>query len=105
MRSAPAEWQLDPGYYVLSLQPVEAGIAEIELAAKGAPPVALEPSRPSVQLGVMTLNAKFGYHLFVSQQPGVEAGLVVRELPLDLAAALPLALGPGEEVELSLIHI
>lgn len=100
MRSAPAEWQLDPGYYVLLLQPVEAGIAEIELAAQGAPPVAVEPSRPSVQLGVQSLNAKLGYHLFLSQQPGVEAGMVVRELPLDLAAALPLALGPGEEVEL-----
>lgn len=100
MRSAPAEWQLDPGYYVLFLQPVEAGIAELELAAKGAPAVAIEPPRPSVQLGVQKLSAKLGYHLYVSQQPGVEAGLVVRELPLDLAAALPLALGPGEEVEL-----
>lgn len=100
MRSAPAEWQLDPGYYVLFLQPVEAGIAEIELAAKGAPPVAVEPPRPSVQLGVQKLSAKLGYHLYVSQQPGVQAGMVVRELPLDLAAALPLALGPGEEVEL-----
>lgn len=100
MRSAPAEWQLDPGYYVLFLQPVEAGIAEIELAAKGAPAMALEPPRPSVQLGVVPLSAKLGYHLYVSQQPGVEAGMVVRELPLDLAAALPLALGPGEEVEL-----
>lgn len=100
MRSAPAEWQLDPGYYVLFLQPVEAGIAEIELAAKGAPAMALEPPRPSVQLGVVPLSAKLGYHLYVSQQPGVEAGMVVRELPLDLAAALPLTLGPGEEVEL-----
>ena len=101
MRSAPAEWQLDPGYYVLFLQPVEAGIAEIELAAKGAPPVALEAPRPSVQLGVQTLSAKFSYRLYVSQQPGIEAGMVVRELPLDLAAALPLALGAGEEVELA----
>ncbi|MEO8198284.1 MAG: hypothetical protein ABI689_16315, partial [Thermoanaerobaculia bacterium] len=100
MRSAPAEWQLDPGYYVLTLQPVEAGIAEIELAAKGAPAVAVEPPRPSVQLGVQALDARLGYHLYLSQQPGVEAGMVVRELPLDLAAALPLALGPGEEVEL-----
>lgn len=100
MRSAPAEWQLDPGYYVLTLQPVEGGIAEIEIAAKGAPPVALEPPRPSVQLGVVTLSAKLGYNLYVSQQPGVESGMVVRELPLDLAAALPLALGAGEEVEL-----
>ena len=47
------------------------------------------------------LSAKLGYHLYVSQQPGVEAGMVVRELPLDLAAALPLALGAGEEVELA----
>ncbi|MDQ1348340.1 MAG: hypothetical protein QG573_1714, partial [Acidobacteriota bacterium] len=101
MRSAPAEWQLDPGYYVLVLQPVEGGIAEIEIAAKGAPPVALEPPRPSVQLGVVTLSAKLGYNLYVSQQPGVESGMVVRELPLDLAAALPLALGAGEEVELA----
>ena len=101
MRSAPTEWTLDPGYYVLTLQPVEGGIAEIELAAKGSPPVALEPPRPSVQLGVLTLSAKLGYTLYVSQQPGVESGMVVRELPLDLAAALPLALGPGEEVELA----
>ncbi len=106
MRSAPVEWQLDPGYYVLTLQPVEAGIAEIEISAKtGAggsamAPVAVQPPRPSVQLGVVSLQNKLGYTLYLSQQPEVEAGMVVRELPLDLAAALPLALGAGEEVEL-----
>ncbi len=99
-RSAPAEWQLDPGYYRLAMAPVEGGIAEIELAAKGAPPVALAPPRPTVQVGIVTLSSKLGYRLYVSDQPGVESGLVVRELPLDLAAALPLALGPGEEIEL-----
>lgn len=100
LRGAPVEWQLDPGFYVLTLQPLETGIAEVEIAAKGSAPVAVAPPRPSVQLGVVSLSSKLGYNLYVSLQPEVEAGMVVRELPLDLAAALPLALGAGEEVEL-----
>ncbi|MEO8277034.1 MAG: hypothetical protein ABI639_12535 [Thermoanaerobaculia bacterium] len=96
--AAPAEWTLDPGYYRLTLIPLESGIAEIELAGKEAPPQKLAPPRPSVQLGVVSLSSARGYHLFVSQQPGVESGLIARELPLDLAEALPLALGAGEEV-------
>jgi hypothetical protein len=102
-RSAPAEWQLDPGYYRLTLVPVAAGIAEVELAPVGAdaaPLVTFPSPRPSVQLGVVTLDSRSSYHLWASDQPGIEAGIVVRELPLDLAAALPVALSPGEELDL-----
>ncbi len=68
---------------------------------RGAPPVALAaaaavgPARRRDALRPSSATPSI-----VSQQPGVESGMVVRELPLDLAAALPLALGAGEEVEL-----
>lgn len=100
LRPAPAEWDLEPGVYTLDLVPTETGVVEMELApAGGAPPVAESP-RPTAQLGVVALDAKRRYRLISNARPEVESGVLSRALPLDLAAALPLALGPGEEVEL-----
>ena len=98
-RSAPASWALDPGYYLLEIVPVEAGIAEVALAAKGGSLSANPPRGAAAQLGVLALPAKREHRLFTNDRPEMRTGIVVRELPLDLIAALPLGLGPGEEVE------
>jgi hypothetical protein len=102
-------WDLDPGYYVLTIEPEQKGILELAIyparmlsvaKAKLAKPEELSkaPLQAATRYGVLNLEAKRGYTLYYNSQPEVETGLVLRKLPLDLSDALPLALKPGESV-------
>lgn len=97
---APAEWELDPGYYVLTLVPKEAGVVEAALRARGAALAGAAAPSGAVRLGVVELRGDTSYVLLLNDQPGVVAGPIARQLPLDLEAALPLSLAPGETVEI-----
>ncbi len=99
LRPAPAEWDLDPGYYVLTLVPEEAGIAEVALRPKSGAEAREAPHLGAVRLGVVALRGDTQYVLWVNEQPGVTSGPIARPLPLDLDMALPLALAPGEQIE------
>lgn len=108
-RSAPAAWDLDPGWYRMTLLPVEAGIVEVALrGAAAADPLATngiavagpDDRAGAVRLGAVVLAPRTRYTLLLAEQPGVVAGAVVRELPLDLEDPLPVALAPGETIEI-----
>ncbi len=109
-RAAGAAWDLDAGYYVLTVRPKKKGILDIAVrpagmvaslldlvGARGT--VEAEPVRAAVRFGRIRLNPNHSYTLFPNHQPEVHSGLVLRCLPLDLARALPLAQRPGESVE------
>lgn len=99
LRPAPAEWQLDPGYYVLTLVPKEVGIAEVALRPRSGAATSDAPLLGAVRFGVVALRGDTSYELLINDQPGVTAGPIARPLPLDLDMALPLPLAPGEEIE------
>ncbi|MCB9743418.1 MAG: hypothetical protein H6740_12520 [Alphaproteobacteria bacterium] len=102
------EWELDPGYYVLSMEPVDPGIAQVQLGWDGwissaldavgmDPGIDPDPVRAGTQYPSVKPRASGHHVLYLSQQPEVQAGLIERALPLDLEDALPLSLRPGDE--------
>jgi hypothetical protein len=108
-KSSGSGWDLDPGLYVLTIQPVEKGVLALAIyparmlsVAKTKLASPEELSKASLQaaarFGAVTLEAKRSYALYYNRQPEVRTGLVLRKLPLDLTDALPLALKPGESV-------
>lgn len=107
-RLAPAAWMLDRGWYRLTALPVEPGVVEVALAgAAAADPLAgagelaePTPRRGATRLGPLALEPRTRYVLRLAAQPGVVAGALVRQLPLDLDDPLPIELAPGEELEL-----
>lgn len=108
-KPAGTRWVLDPGLYVVSVQPDRQGIVELVLRHADATTPSLseldeiEAEMARVQGAAvfpsLRLDDGCSYGVYLNRQPGVSAGLVVRPLPLDLAEALPLVLQPGEEVE------
>lgn len=100
-------WNLDPGFYVLTLEPERQGIANVRIRPAGKDGMAQEPVQPNparaaVRFAPLQLDASSFYRMYMNTQPGVTAGLVVRPWPVDLSRALPLALGPGEELKIAL---
>lgn len=110
-KAAGESFDLDAGFFVLTIEPERKGILELAVRSQGVidqardalgleGKVSSTPAVPSVRFPALLLEAPCRYTLLVNQQPGVTVGAVVRPLPLDLAAEpLPLALRPGEGVE------
>ncbi|MCB9741528.1 MAG: hypothetical protein H6740_02870 [Alphaproteobacteria bacterium] len=105
-----AEFKLEVGYYIVDIEPVDPGIAEIQLGWDGwvssalnavgmDPGIESEPVRATTTYPRVKARSKGSYVLHTNLQPDVPVGLVERPLPLDLEAALPLALRPGAEPE------
>jgi len=87
-------FKLDPGYYVLQLEPREQDVVELTIRSVGA--AAKDPvTAPHgvAVLGEQELETRFDYTVFVNAEPGVEAGLVLRESPVDPRQPLPLLAG------------
>lgn len=97
-------WALDPGYYVLSIKPTLKGILNLTIRPEGLaiPPEGI--TSPSVASGTRYSNVKLKfnthYKLYLNQQPGVKAGLVLRELPIDLDEGLPVNQRSGEVLKI-----
>jgi len=93
-------WTLDSGYYVLSIEPTLKGILDLSILPEGlvVPPEGI--AVPSVASGTRyprtELKFRTHYKLYINQQPGVKAGLVLRELPIDLDEGLPVNQRSGE---------
>ena len=88
------DWDLDPGYYVLTLEPEEQGIADLTLAAisaAGSTGGSDPGPAPTARLGRIFLD-ETRYLLHQNQQPGIRSGVVLRPLPLDLSHPLPFVL-------------
>ncbi|WP_455203334.1 hypothetical protein [Kaarinaea lacus] len=90
--SSGYKWQLDSGFYVLTLEPELKGVVTVNIEKQGFKHLR-QNSMPSVsgatRYGVVSLDSNSNYRLFVNQQPGVKAGIVLRPAPVDLS--MPLA--------------
>jgi hypothetical protein len=104
-----SKWDLDAGYYVLTVEPEKKGILDVLVRPVGLLDFVLEklnlerprqarPVRAAAQFPSLALDTLFSYHVFINRQPQVKSGLVLRALPLDLTEPLPLALKPAETV-------
>ena len=108
-QASPSRWDLEAGYYVVSLRPIQKGIARIVMRPSGLVDRALDmvglgreqpllSPRPSVRFPQLSLDSDRHYELYLNRQPEVHAGAVVRSLPLDLLDPLPIAQSPGDSV-------
>jgi hypothetical protein len=95
-----SSWDLDPGFYVLTLQAEEQGIVTLRISAKDAA-TAVQPARGAVRFAPIELDPLNNYRAWFNVQPGVRSGLVVRPWPVDLLRPLPVAQRPGEPMEVA----
>lgn len=106
-RAADSTWQLDPGLWVLEVEPEDeaAGIVELTVRPADTPSAELaiddRPGPGAVRLATVRLESRRrGYTLYLNQQPEVVVGPVLRARPIRLdVAPLPLVLRPGESLE------
>lgn len=95
--------ELDAGLHVLTVTPDNKGIATVTVKPSagwlgGGASIDAGTPRAQVRFPRLSLDDDRGYGIWLSRQPGVDAGLVVRPLPLDLADPLPLAMRAGDEI-------
>ncbi len=106
-----SRWELDAGYHIVTIEPHRIGVAELRIRPHGLLDSVLgvvgmerehklQASRAGARFPSLELEPGWDYHLYTNRVPGVAMGLLQRELPLDLAQPLPVALGPGEQLEL-----
>jgi len=95
-------WELDPGYYVLTVEPELKGIIELTIERKNlffAPDeAAVDSVAGATRYEQITLASGYAYTLYTNQQPGVKVGVVLRKLPVDLDQPLPVSQRAGETV-------
>jgi len=115
------EFELDPGLWVLTVQPETKGILDLQLIppggvvqdalsflskmaqetpqprpVSGVPGETLTPVMPVARFGEMHLDSSTSYTMYLNRQPGVASGLMARPLPVDLQFALPVTQRAGE---------
>ncbi len=86
------KWDLDTGFYVLTARPKLKGILTLVIEKEGYQQFR-DSTMPTVagatRYGVVKLDGDSFYTLYVNQQPGVQAGIVLRPAPVDLSTSLP----------------
>jgi uncharacterized protein len=87
----PSRWELEPGWYRLTLAPVGdfAGVVDVTLGPPWLVPERLPPSapRPSISFGTQILEKAALYHFFTSTGPGLQVAPASRALPALLEKA------------------
>ena len=96
-------WELDAGYYVLTVEPVKKGIMDLVIrtaSGKKGPGKDVAPGavRAAVRFAAVSLDRNAWYTMYLNHQPEVKAGLVVRALPLNLIDPLPVTQRPDDSV-------
>lgn len=98
--------RLDPGYYKLTLRPVQGangkGVVTLSAVPAGAEGV-LAPEMNAAQTGFsarVRVRAFDNYRITLNEQPGATHTLLVRRLPIDLAHSLPLSLAAHARFEI-----
>ena len=92
--------ELDIGHYALEIRPRNSKIvSDLKIQQEGVPSKLQGPVRPGLQIPKFYVNSKS--YFLQSRLPGVEVGLVLRSLPIQLEQdPLPASLLPGESLEL-----
>ncbi len=105
---------LNPGYYVLTIQPLQKGILNVTLKAKslvdtllrtlgvGEAPPQNEP-RGMLLFPEVRVARGDRYQLLLNNLPGCVTGLCLRSLPVDVADPLPLFVKKEEALEVPAI--
>jgi hypothetical protein len=103
--------KLQPGFYALQVAPIKPGIVELNIRADSWTNMAkdaigmkagrLVQRRPNVQFPSLELEKGEGSWSLWSAGPS--QGVVVRELPINPANALPVSLMPGETLSLDTV--
>jgi hypothetical protein len=104
-----ADWDLDAGYYELTIIPLKKGIGDFVFRPMGLLDTVITmvgrenslPATPvhgSTRFSPVLLNQSYSYTIYLNQQPEVKAGVILRSLPMDLIDPLYVAQEPGETV-------
>jgi len=108
-RSPPFEasghsWNLDAGFYVLTVRPEKKGILELSIMPQGSYVDTQQASADSVAASTrypaISVANRDRYNLYINQQPGVKSGVVLRRLPIDLSRSLPVSLSKNETLKI-----
>jgi hypothetical protein len=99
----PAQYDLQAGFYLLSLEPVDgaAGVLDVTIGAPGRTPepAAASPARSVISFGELRLDGKSPHFILVNKAPGLVTGPRAVALPADLEKApLPLWRQAGQEI-------
>ncbi len=108
-KNGGGSWDLDAGYYILSIRPVEKGILEMAISSPSLLENLLKMAglkkerekafpRLSLRFGVTRMDSNYDFTLSINQRPDVLSGVVLRRSPVDITDPLPLALRPEEEI-------
>lgn len=93
----PTRWDLEAGWYELRLSSASGAVGPVDVTL-GPPGVTAEaqrqPPRPSIPLGVLTLDQDVNYQLFTNTAPQLVLAPRARRLPADLGES---ALGLYQE--------
>jgi hypothetical protein len=104
LQGGNSAWDLDAGFYVLTLVPQKKGIVLLTLRPDGKAGQELDaqpqPVQAAVRFAPAELNIDNLYTVYFNHQPSVTAGMVVRSWPLDLSDPLPVAQKPGEAFQI-----
>lgn len=97
-------WDLDRGIYVLTVEPMPdgRGIMDLMVHHEEVPAPEESPAQTSIRFPRITLDMDKTYTLYMNEQPGVKAGLVLRPLPIDLTEPLPVTQKSHETLEISI---
>ena len=106
-----SRWDLDAGYHIVSIDPHRIGVASLTIQAHGLLDSVLDivgmerdrelrASRAGARFPELELDPSWDYTLYSNRVPGVRMGLIQRTLPLDMGQPLPVALGPGEVLDI-----
>lgn len=113
LREGVLKEELNPGFYVVTFEPLKQGIvryallptvrgktAQLEALRKMLEAPGAQPPRSGLFFGAQTLDPGFEYVLYRATQPGVVAGHYATALPLTGDQTVPLSLRPGQSLKL-----
>ncbi|MCP4232668.1 MAG: hypothetical protein GY770_03635, partial [Aestuariibacter sp.] len=102
-RTLGSNWELDPGFYVLTIIPDRdaRGVATLSVYANQKKPVNDSPAHIASRYKSIKIKWNQRYTVYLNRQPDVTSGILVRKYPIDLSQSMPLTLNPGEELSLS----
>ena len=105
----PAQWDLAPGWYALSVMPAHgaAGVADLTIGPPGVtvPPGPPGPPSPSITFGAQTVGYRQSLVLLGNAAAGSRLGLEARPFPVDLGSTpLRVSQEPGAALRIPVVQ-